>query len=168
MSGDVEVNPGARCNSCQAKVFQSAIGTLNSLIAHSFAKLSLLTAYLSVNKFDIVCLLETFLNSEILTDDENLRIPGYCIARIEHPSNTKRRGVCVYYKTSLPLKLLDMKYLQECINLELIIGDNPCSFIKLYRSPSQSHDDFEIFIKNFELYLDEINKENPFFNCRSW
>ena len=31
-------------------------------------------AYLLVNMFDIVCLSETFLNSEILTDDENLQI----------------------------------------------------------------------------------------------
>ena len=87
---------------------------------------------------------ETFLNSEILTDDENLQMPGYSIARVNHPSNTKRGGVYVYYKTSLPLKLLDIKYLPECINFELIIGGNLCSFIILYRSPSQTHDDLEI------------------------
>ena len=57
---------------------------------NSFEKASLLTTFLSVNKFDIVCLSETFLNSEILTDDENLLIPGYNIARVDHPSNTKR------------------------------------------------------------------------------
>ena len=66
------------------------------------------------------------------------------------------------------MKLLDLKYLPECINLELIIGDNLIiiiiidSFIILYRSPSQTHDDFETFLKNFELNLDEINKKNPF------
>ena len=124
---------------------------------HSFAKVSLLTVYLSVNKFDIVCLSETFLKSEIQTDDENLQIPGYCISRVDHPSNIKRGGVCVYYKTSLPLKLLDIKYLQECINFEVIIGDNLCSFVMLYRSPSQTHDDFETFMRKFELNLDEIN-----------
>ena len=32
--------------------------------AHSFAKVWLLTAYLSVNRFDIICLSETFVNSE--------------------------------------------------------------------------------------------------------
>ena len=63
-------------------------------------------------------------NSEILTDDEDLQIPGYSIARFDHPSNIKHGGVCVYYKTSLPLKLLDIKYLKKYINLELIIGDN--------------------------------------------
>ena len=61
--------------------------------------------------------------------------------------------------TSLPLKLLDIKYLQECINLELIIADNLCSFIILYRSPSQTLNNFENFMKNVELNLDEINKK---------
>ena len=60
------------------------------------------------------------------------------------------------------MKLIDVKYLQECINLELIIGNNFCSFIILYRSPSQTLDDVQIFMKNFELNLDEINKKNPF------
>ena len=81
-----------------------------------------MAAYLSVNKFYIVYLSETFLNSKILTDDENFHIPGYSIARVDHTSNVKRGGVCVYYKTSLPLKLLDVKYLHECINLELKIS----------------------------------------------
>ena len=63
---------------------------------------------------------------------------------------------------SLPLKLLDIKFLQECINLELIIGDNLCSFIILYRSASQNDDDdFETFI-TLELNLDEINKKSFF------
>ena len=157
MSGDVEVNPGPKRNSCQSQSFSIGHWKLNSLIAHSLAKVSLLTAYVSVNKFDIACLSETFLNSKVLTDDENLQIPGYSIARVDRPSNTKRGGVCVFYKTLLPLRLLDIKYLQECINLELVIGDKLCSFIILYRSPSQTHDDFETFMKKFELNLDEIN-----------
>ena len=58
-------------------------------------------------------------------------MPGYSIAQVDHPSSIKRSGACVYYKTSLTLKLLNIKYLQKCINLELIIGDNLCSFIIL-------------------------------------
>ena len=75
--------------------------------------------------------------------------------------------VCVCYKNSLHLKLLNIKYLQECINFELIIGAKDYSFIILYRSPSKTHDDFEIFMKNSELNLEEINKK-LFLNCRSW
>ena len=110
MSGDAEVNLGPKRNSYQSQIFLLCHWNLNSLIAYSFARVSLLTAYVSVNKFDIVCLWETFFISDILADDENLQMPGYSIARVDHPSNIKRGGVCVYYKTSLPLILLDIKY----------------------------------------------------------
>ena len=159
MSGDVEVNPGPKHNSCQSQSFSICHWNLNSLIAHRFANISLLTAYLSVNKFDIECLSETFVYSKILTDVENIQIFGCSISRVDHPSNTKRGGICVYCKTSLPLKLLDIKNLQEYINHLLIIGDNLCNFTILYRLPSQTHDDFGNFMKNFELNLDEINKK---------
>ena len=112
MSGDVEVNPGLQRNSCQSQSFSICHWKLNSLTAHSFAKVSPLMAYLSVKKFDIVWLSETSLDSEILTDDENLQIPSYIIARVDHSSNTKRGGVCVYYKTLLS-KVLDIKHLQN-------------------------------------------------------
>ena len=98
MTCDVEVKPGPKLNSCQNQNFSIWYWNLNSVIAHSFAKVSLLTPYLSVNKFDIVCLSETFLNSEILTNDENLQIPGYSITRVDHPANTKHGGVPVYFK----------------------------------------------------------------------
>ena len=41
------------------------------------------------------------------------------------------------------------------------IGKKLCNFIVSYRSPSQSQDDFETFIKNFELNLDTILVNNP-------
>ena len=60
-----------------------------------FTKVSLLSAYISVHKFDIICLSESYLNFEIPCDEENLEIPGYNLAREDHPSNSKRGGVCV-------------------------------------------------------------------------
>ena len=72
ISGDVEVNPGPNRNFCQSQSFSICHWNLNSLIAHRFTNISLLTAYLSVNKFDIEYLSETFLYSKILTDVENL------------------------------------------------------------------------------------------------
>ena len=72
MSGDVQVNPGPKPNSCKSQRFSICHWNSNSLIAHGFPNVSLSTIYLSFNKFDIVCLWDDFLNSEILTDDENL------------------------------------------------------------------------------------------------
>ena len=41
---------------------------------------------------------ETYFDSRILSDDRNLEIPGYDLIRADHPSNSKRGGVCVYYR----------------------------------------------------------------------
>ena len=42
------------------------------------------------------------------------------------------------------------------------IGGKLCNVIVLYHSPSQSQDDFETFLTNFELNLDTILANNPF------
>ena len=42
------------------------------------------------------------------------------------------------------------------------IGEKLCNFIVLYNSPCQSQDDFETFLKNFELNLDTILANNSF------
>ena len=42
------------------------------------------------------------------------------------------------------------------------IGYKLCNFIALYRSPSQSQNEFEIFTKNLEPNLDTISANNPF------
>ena len=91
--------------------------------------------------------------------DENLEIPGCNLVREDRSSNSKRGGVCVYYKSSLPFRV---KYLQESISFELRIGGKCCRFSCLYTSPSQTQDEFETFLKNFELTLDKIHENNPF------
>ena len=59
------------------------------------------------------------------------------------------------------VKLINIKYLRY-ISFKIIIGDKCCKFICLYRSPSQTNNEFESFLKNFELILDKIHEENPF------
>ena len=48
------------------------------------------------------------------------------------------------------------------ICFELKIGDKTCNFLSLYRSPSQSQDDFETFRENLELNLENLMQRNPF------
>ena len=55
-----------------------------------------------------------------------------------NPSKNKRGGVCIYYKSFLLLRILNIQYLQESISFELKIDDETCNFISLYGSPSQS------------------------------
>ena len=160
LSGDVETNPGPKRNSTET--FSFCHWNLNSISSHNYVKISLLKAYITVHKFDIICLSETYLDSSTRHDDENLEIPGYDIARADHPTNTKRGGVCIYYKKCLPLRVLNIIFLNECINFELRIGDKTCNFVVLYRSPSQSQDVFESFCENFERTLDNLAQNNPF------
>ena len=120
------------------KVFQFVTGILNSILAQNYTKISFLTAYVLVHNFDIICLPETYLNSEISTDHRNVGIPGYYMLRVDHPSNNKRGGVCIFYRTTLSLRVLNMPYLSECITFEISIGNKVCRFIHLYRSPSQT------------------------------
>ena len=116
LSGNVELNPGPKRKAAQT--FSICHWNLNSICAHNFAKLSLLRAYVNVHKFDIICLSETYLDSSI--DDESLDISGYYLIRFDHPSNKKRGGICIYYKNFLPLKLTDVRLLDECITFDLI------------------------------------------------
>ena len=79
-----------------------------------------------------------------------------------NPTNNKRGGVCIYYHNLLSLKVIDIQLLNECINFEIRVGGKLCSFLCLYRSPSQTRDIFETFADNFELTLDSIINKNPF------
>ena len=87
-----------------------------------FIKVSLLSACISVHKFNIICLSKTYLKSEVPSDDENLEIAGYNLVREDHRSNSKYGGACVYNKSSLPSRVINVKNLQESIYFELRIG----------------------------------------------
>ena len=76
--------------------------------------------------------------------------------RTDHPYYKKRGGICIYYKNFLPLKLTGVRLLDECIAFDLIISNKLCRFIAIYRSRSQSQDDFATFSDNFEMTLDLV------------
>ena len=63
-SGDTEDNPGLKPNSYEC--LSICLSNLNSISAHNYIKLSLLCAYISINKIDIICLSETYLDSRYL------------------------------------------------------------------------------------------------------
>ena len=160
LGGDIHTNPGPPQSARHS--FSFLHWNLNSVFSHNFSKISLLTSYNSIHKYDFICLAETFLNSDILSDDNDIAIPGYSLLRSDHPSNSRRGGVCLYYRQSLPLKVLDLNYLDECIIFEINIEGKQCFFLLNYRSPSQSPLEFEEYLTNFQLSLDVISNKNPF------
>ena len=130
--GDVEVNPGPKNNfsECLSVCHRNLI----SILGHDYFKLFLLKAYILVHRFDIICLSERYLDSTVPLDDENLVIFMYNFVRSDHPSNSKSRDVCLYYKIYLLLRIIYISYLKDCLNFELKIGDKSCNFVALYRS----------------------------------
>ena len=82
-------------------------------------------AYISLHKFDIIYLSETYLDSTVPIDDDNLAISRYNLIRSDHPSNTKHGSVCLYYKNDLQLRVVNVSYLKEWLNFELKIGNKP-------------------------------------------
>ena len=159
LSGNIKTNPGRSPSSGQC--FSICHWNLNGITAHNFAKLSLLTAYNLVHSFHIICLSETYLNSETPPNDTRLELPGYNLFGSDHPSHNKRR-VCVYYKSTLPLRILNISNLDECINFEVSIANKICRFVQLYRSPSQKQDEFQEFKSNLEMNFDALLANNPF------
>ena len=96
------------------------------------------------------------------------------MSRADHPSGNQRWEVCIYYKESLPIKMLNINYLQECICFDLKIGSKLCTIVSLYRSPSQSANEFDNFLSKLNLTMESITQKNPFlsvviddFNSRS-
>ena len=76
-------------------------------------------------------------------------------ALIIHPIKS---GICIYYKSFFPLKVTGVRLLEECIAFDLILINKFCSFVALYRSPSQSQDDFATFEITFGL----VSKKKSF------
>ena len=63
LCGDIEKNPGPKKDFSQT--FSIGHCNLNSLVAYNFTKVALLKAYLSVQRYDIFCISETYLNFSI-------------------------------------------------------------------------------------------------------
>ena len=172
LSGDVATNPGPRPIS--NKTLSICHWNAHSISSHNFTKIDLLSAFEKIHHFDIICISETFLDSTFSSDLKELTIDNFTTVRADHPSDKKRGGVCVFFRTCLPIRILNISILSECIILELLHQQKSFIFSTLYRSPSQTSDEFHQFLDNFENNLQLICDINPFsitilgdFNARS-
>ena len=96
--GDIESNLGPRrYDSCHN--FSIGHRNFNSMTAHNFEKINLLKAYNTINKFSVICLSESYLDSYRASDNDDLNIKGYNLYRSDQPNNVKRGSVCISYRT---------------------------------------------------------------------
>ena len=172
LCGDIESNAGPRPNFGQSSSI--CYWTLNSIAAHNFSKISLSRAYNTIHSYNIIFLSETYLNHETLSNNGNLKIPGYKLVRADRPSNQKRGCICIYHKDFLPIKVNNISCLKKCLNFSLSVYRKQCNITLIHRSPSQLSEEFDTFLSNFEFLLDYIANRNPFvsiiigdFNARS-
>ena len=138
---DIELNPGSK------KIPHSYF-----LCCHwnvNYSNVLALKAYNSTYRYDFICISETFFDSSFEPDDKDLMLDGYNLIWSDHPSNTKRGSVCIYYKESLAVHLVDITYLPECLVCEVTLQNKKGHVAVIYRSPSQSSIEFESFLPGF-------------------
>ena len=79
--------------------------------------------------------METFLNSSIETNDDRISMDGYNLIRADHPNDSKRGGVCIYYKEHIPLiKRDDTCTLDNCLVTEIRSQGEKFFLFCIYRS----------------------------------
>ena len=91
-----------------------------------------------------------------------MKIPGYELVRVDHSSDQKRDGICIYHKDFRAVKANNISCLKECLNFSLSVYGKQCNITLIYCSPSQSSEEFDTFLSNFEFLLDYIANRNPF------
>ena len=159
--GDIETNPGPTKE--KIKNLSCCHWNVNSLIAHNF-KISHLEAYNAIHQHGFICISETFFDSSVTEGDKNIELNGYNLIRADHPSNTKRGGVCIFYKETLALHIVNSLNFNECIVCEVSIQNSKGYIVVIYRSPSQNTIESESFLPNCEKLLNYITSNNGLFN----
>ena len=77
---------------------------LDSIAVDDFIKIPLIEAYNSVYNYDVIALLETYLDSSIT--NETISLTGFSkeVVRWDHPDDVKRGRVLLFYKDNLATK----------------------------------------------------------------
>ena len=93
LGGEVQLN--IRPKQSSINTFLICHWNLNSISAYNYAKIFLLKAYILIYRFDIICISETYLDSNTSPDDSHFDICSYNLIRPDHPSNNKRGGIYI-------------------------------------------------------------------------
>ena len=109
--------------------------------------------------------------------DDKIFIEGFSkeVFRNDHPSNIKIGDVCTYFREGLPImRRKDHELLQEIAVAEVNVGRRRIFMVTVYRSPSQTSEQFEVFMGNPQRTVTRLRQENStaivlmgYSNCRS-
>ena len=82
------------------------------------------------------------------------------MVRADYSGNFKRGGVCIYFKESLSIRVLEVpSNLDECLLCELSCKNKNCFIATLYCTSSLSREEFENFLSNFEVLIKTISNQ---------
>ena len=110
-NGDIKINPWPKKK--ETRFFSFFRLNVNNILAHN--KLSLLEAYNTIYKYDILCISETYLDSSVSVDDTTPSLPGYSLVRSDHL--TMLKGVvfaCILKRIYLWDQLMYHSFLSVC------------------------------------------------------
>ena len=124
----------------------------------------------ALHNYDFICLSETLLSPSVSSTLDFLNIDGYNIVRSDHPGGSKGGGVCCYFKKSLHIRVLKITPMNECLVLEMLYNNNLVIASVIYRSPSQSSQEFTQFEMLFSQLLNGIYylEKTFLFNLPLW
>ena len=72
----------------------------------------------------MICVSKAYLDSLVSNDKKEISTKGYSLVTVDHPSNTKRGVVCIYYKNSLGVHIIDIPNLPKSILCQVAINNN--------------------------------------------
>ena len=106
---------------------------LNSLAKDNFHRVSLIEAHNSCFNYDLISICETSLNDSVNLPETLLA--EYTFVPVNNPTNTRRGGVGLFYKNSLPLIIRNDLSFDESTVVEVKFGRKNIFF---YYSVSKS------------------------------
>ena len=72
-----------------------------------------------------------------------------------------RGGVYIYYKESLPVRVISLPHLNQAFFLEMADNSKQVIVSVIDHCRSQNNSEFELFLSNFEQFLNDVNKIKP-------
>ena len=95
---------------------------------------------------------------------DSLSNDDYNIVSSDDPNGSIRGGVRCHFKESLPIRILKITPITECLVLEVLCNNKFIIVSAIYRSPGQSSQELAQFEMLFSQILNEIASKKPLFS----
>ena len=169
LCGDIELNPGP-------SGLKLLHWNLNSIVTDNFIRKTLLEAFNTSCRYDILAISETGLRDS--HDNENLHIEGYDLYRRNLQETQRCGGVLIYVNENICSKERpDLETNIDQLIIELTINNKKIFVTNNYRKHHKNRQEVVDFMKKFNSCVENVIAENPFcslflgdFNCHnsSW